>query len=89
MTPQVKSDGFATMMKVVEKERNVPMIRTQLSSRLQARTTGVFQNFQRTPLKGKKKILFDDKNYLIPAEIVVMMRPVPAKNIAPSAHGLV
>ena len=56
MTPQVKSDGFATMMKVVEKDRKVPMIRTQLNSLLQARTTGVFQNFQRTPSKGKMKI---------------------------------
>ena len=49
MTPQVKSLGLATMMNVVEKERNVPMMRTQLSSRLHARTTGVFQNFQSTP----------------------------------------
>ena len=49
ITPQVKSDGLATMMKVVEKERKVPMMRTQLSSLLQARTTGVFQNFHRTP----------------------------------------
>ena len=49
MTPQVKSDGLATMMKVVEKERNVPMSRTQLSSLLQALTTGVFQYFHSTP----------------------------------------
>ena len=43
MTPHVKSLGLATMMKVVEKERKVPMMRTQLSSLLQALTTGVFQ----------------------------------------------
>ena len=49
MTPQVKSEGLATMMKVVENERKVPMMRTQLSSLLQALTTGVFQYFQRTP----------------------------------------
>ena len=49
MTPQVNSEGFRTMMKVVEKEMKVPMMRTQLSSLLQALTTGVFQNFHRTP----------------------------------------
>lgn len=49
MTPQVKSEGLATMMKVVQKEMKVPMMRTQLSSRLHAFTTGVFQYFHNTP----------------------------------------
>ena len=49
ITPQVNSEGLCTMMKVVEKEIKVPMMRTQLSSLLQALTTGVFQYFQRTP----------------------------------------
>ena len=49
ITPQVNSEGLWTMMKVVEKEMKVPMMRTQLSSLLQALTTGVFQYFQRTP----------------------------------------
>ena len=49
MTPQVNSEGLWTMMKVVEKEMKVPMMRTQLSSLLQALTTGVFQYLHRTP----------------------------------------
>ena len=49
ITPQVNSEGLWTMMKVVENEMKVPMMRTQLSSLLQALTTGVFQYFQRTP----------------------------------------
>ena len=32
MTPQLKSVGLLTMMKVVLKERNVPMISTQLGT---------------------------------------------------------
>ena len=49
ITPQVNSEGLWTMMKVVEKEMKVPMMRTQLSSLLQALTTGVFQYLHRTP----------------------------------------
>ena len=49
MTPQVNSEGLCTIMKVVEKEMKVPMMRTQLSSLLQALTTGVFQYLHRTP----------------------------------------
>ena len=44
MTPHVKSVGRATIMAVVQKERPVPKIRTQESSRPQARTIGVSQN---------------------------------------------
>ena len=43
MRPQVRVDGLATMMKVVEKERKVPEMRTQESSLEQALTTGVSQ----------------------------------------------
>jgi hypothetical protein len=32
MTPQLKSVGLLTMMKVVLKERKVPMMRTQLAA---------------------------------------------------------
>ena len=49
ITPQVKSDGLLTMIKVVENDKNVPVIKTQLSSLLQALTTGVFQYFHNTP----------------------------------------
>ena len=52
MTPQVKSDGLVTMMKVVEKERKVPIRRTQLSSRLQDFTIGVSQYRQSTPIQS-------------------------------------
>ena len=72
MTPHVKSLGLATMMKVVEKERKVPMMRTQLSSLEQALTTGVFQYLHNTP-----------------EAMVVISRPVLAKNSAPRAQGLV
>ena len=72
MTPHVKSLGLATMMNVVEKERKVPIMRTQLSSLEQALTTGVFQYLHNTP-----------------EAMVVIRRPVLAKNSAPRAQGLV
>ena len=72
ITPQVNSEGLWTMMKVVEKEMNVPMMRTQLSSLEQALTTGVFQYLHNTP-----------------EAMVVISSPVPAKNSAPRAQGLV
>ena len=87
MTPQVKSLGLATMMNVVEKERKVPMMRTQLSSLLQARTTGVFQYLHNMSLS-----LCHHHHYHLhntPEAMVVITSPVPAKNKAPSAQGFV
>ena len=88
MTPQVKSLGLATMMNVVEKERKVPMMRTQLSSLLQARTTGVFQYLHKMSLSSNRHHLHYHLHNT-PEAMVVITRPVPAKNSAPRAQGFV
>ena len=88
MTPQVKSLGLATMMNVVENERKVPMMRTQLSSLLQALTTGVFQYLHNMSLSSYHHH-YHYHLHNTPEAIVVITSPVPAKNSAPSAQGFV
>ena len=89
MTPQVKSLGLATMMNVVENERKVPIIRTQLSSLLHALTTGVFQYLHNMSLSSYRYHHYQYHLHNTPEAMVVITKPVPAKNSAPRAQGFV